>query len=67
MTSLADEIQEILDVLESTAAVYMENLIQSGNLSTGSTFQSITPDVSRFLLKQKEKCLVDCGMNGRKQ
>lgn len=60
-----DELLEIIDILESSAAKYIEALAKAGEISCSSTFQAITPDVSRFLLKQRKKYLAERGINGK--
>lgn len=39
-------------------------LKQAGEIENSFTFKNITPDVSRYLLKQKEKSLADCQQEG---
>ena len=63
--AIIDELLEVLELLERAAEVHLQTLSQSGEIPSNSTFQSFTPDVSRFLLKQKEKYLIDKGVDGK--
>ena len=64
--AIIDELLEVLELLERAAEVHLQTLSQSGEIPSNSTFQSFTLDVSRFLLKQKEKYLIDKGVDGKK-
>ncbi|XP_060607998.1 uncharacterized protein LOC132760117 isoform X2 [Ruditapes philippinarum] len=56
---LSEDYQHILDILESASENCINVLKQAAEISQSCTFKTITPDISRYLLKQKEKSLAD--------
>ncbi|KAL4236883.1 hypothetical protein ACF0H5_005269 [Mactra antiquata] len=56
---LSEELHQILDVLHSSSENCMMKLKQCGELPSTATFLSLSTDVSRFILKQREKYLHD--------
>lgn len=54
----------MLGVIEKTAVYFLTTLKEAGDLLSTHEFRNLTPDVTRFLLKQREKYLQDNNQDG---
>lgn len=51
-------------MIEKTAGYFLTTLKEAGDLLSTHEFRTLTPDVTRFLLKQREKYLQDNNQDG---
>ena len=61
---LSDDFRQVLELLSDKASYMIQALKLSGDVSQSCCFESLKPDMTRFLLKQKEKQIQDGNSEG---
>ena len=62
---LSDDFRQVLELLSDKANYMIQALKLTEDVSQSCSFESLTPDMTRFLLKQKEKQIQDGNSDGK--
>jgi hypothetical protein len=61
---ISDKFQDILDTINEKVSYLQSSLRETGDVFPNQEMSSLNTDITRFLLKQKEKQMTDSTDNG---